>query len=212
MSLEPLSLSFSQQPAASQPASQPASQHRWIDESVKKIAASWNRVKLSLGSTSCPLPFLCTHVPKCMKIIYNIKISENPQTSPERRACGTTLEPLLIIINLSTSSQPASQPASPADRSDKSMNQRIDDSQLESTNKVFYRGHMSPLTVFRRPPSQSVSQPASLVMFTIKTSTKEQIATRTLVATHPHYEYHGYWQPHQWYVSTAPRRSCPRLL
>ena len=107
-------------------------------------------------------------------------------------------------------SQPASQP-SPAARSDKSMNQRIDDSQLES-NKVFYRGHMSPLTVFRRPPSQSVSQPASLVMFTIKTSTKEQIATRTLVATHPHYEYHGYWQPHQWYVSTAPRRSCPRLL
>ena len=89
-------------------------------------------------------------------------------------------------------SQPASQPASPADRSDKSMNQRIDDSQLESTNKVFYRGHMSPLTVFRRPPSQSVSQPASLVMFTIKTSTKEQIATRTLVATHPHYEYHGW--------------------
>ena len=124
-----------------------------------------------------------------MKII---KIYKNSPTSPERRACGTTLEPLLIIIILSTSSQPASQPASPADRSDKSMNQRIDDSQLESTNKVFYRGHMSPLTVFRRPPSQSISQPASLVMFTIKTSTKEQIATRTLVATHPHYEYHGW--------------------
>ena len=167
------------------------------------IAASWNRVKLSLGSTSRPSPLLCTiyiYVPKFMKII---KIYKNPPTSPERRACGTTLEPLLIM--------PASQPASPAARSDKSMNQRIDDSQLES-NKVFYRGHMSPLTVFRRPPSQSVSQPASLVMFTIKTSTKEQIATRTLVATHPHYEYHGYWQPHQWYVSTAPRRSCPRLL
>jgi hypothetical protein len=71
----------SQQPA-SQPTSQPASQSsrqiRWIDESM--IAASWNRVKLSLGATGWILPFLGTHAPESMKIM---KIYENQWESKE---------------------------------------------------------------------------------------------------------------------------------
>ena len=44
------------------------------------IAASWNRVKLSIGATGPALPFLGTHAPKSMKIM---KIYENQSESKE---------------------------------------------------------------------------------------------------------------------------------
>ena len=66
------------------------------------------------------------------RIIF--RTSNNPPTSPKRRACGTSLESLLLTILLTSSqpankpsqpaspAQPASQPASPAASIDGSMN------------------------------------------------------------------------------------------
>ena len=94
---------------ASQPASQSASMDRWISEEDSSQLESSKAF-----SREHKLP-LTVFMHPCSEMYenHNIKIYENPQTSPERRACGTTLEPLLLII-LSTSSQPASQPAQPS--------------------------------------------------------------------------------------------------